>query len=272
LCWHRISQLLLNPFLGHVCAPFLASSPAQRATHLQVKDGLPIVDRVYVNGHGPYRFLVDTGTNSNLVDPELARSIGMNETFQAELTSAAGNICTAGNDGNTVALDNARAQDQRFLFSNLAAIRYFSRDIQGVLGQWFLSRFDYLLDLRRKRLEFGKQAPKGPRAQIKTINDLPVLSTNLGDLILDSGSARVVLFGVEPSIAVGSKRKWRTVAGSLEAGMSFDRELIVGRRTIWRGDAVAIPGQEEPGLAGLVPLSLFKAIYVCNSEGYIIFK
>jgi hypothetical protein len=254
------------------CALILASSSALRATNLKVKDGRPIVDGVYVNAHGPYRFLLDTGTNLNLIDAKLASSIGMNATFRTELTSSAGKIWTTGNDGNTVTLETAKAADQRFLFSELEAIHNFSPDIQGVLGQQFLSQFDYLLDLRGKDLEFGKQSHDGSRVQIRTINGRLALSTNLGDLILDSGSARVVLFGVEASDAISGKNEWRTLAGPLEAGMLFDRKLVVGSRTIWRGDVVAIPAQAEPGVAGLMPLNLFKLIYVCNSESYVVFE
>ena len=38
------------------------------------------------------------------------------------------------------------------------------------------------------------------------------------------------------------------------------------------GDAVAIPDRSEPGVAGLMPLSLFRTVYVCNSERYIVFE
>ena len=33
-----------------------------------------------------------------------------------------------------------------------------------------------------------------------------------------------------------------------------------------------MPGGTEPGIADLLPLRLFKAIYVCNSEGYVAFE
>jgi hypothetical protein len=48
--------------------------------------------------------------------------------------------------------------------------------------------------------------------------------------------------------------------------------LAIENRTMWRGDAVAIRNQAEPGVAGLMPVSVFKAIYVCNSEGYVVFE
>lgn len=170
-------------------------------------------------------------------------------------------------------LDAVKADGQKFLYSGLDAIHNFSPDIQGVLGQWFLSQFDYTLDLRGKRLEFGTQPdPNGTRVPLRMINGRLALSTSLGNLILDSGASRLVLFGVKPDIGLGGNREWRTVAGSQEVGMVSIKPLIIEGRTIWHGDAVAIPNRSEPGVDGLMPLSLFKAIYVCNSEGYVVFE
>jgi hypothetical protein len=45
---------------------------------------------------------------------------------------------------------------------------------------------------------------------------------------------------------------------------------VIGGRTFWHGDAVAIPRPADTGAAGLMPVSLFKAVYVCNSEGYLL--
>ncbi len=64
----------------------------------------------------------------------------------------------------------------------------------------------------------------------------------------------------------------RTVAGSQKIGLAFAKLLVTDGRKIWRGDAAAIPGRPEPGVDGLFPLGLFKAIYVCNSEGYVAFE
>jgi hypothetical protein len=256
-----------------ICALILAFSPLVNATNLRVQEGRPIVDGVFVNGHGPYRFLVDTGTNVNLIDANLARLIGLHATFEVDLASASGKTPTQGSDGNEVVLDSVKAEDQKFLFSGLEAIHNFSFDIQGVLGQWFLSQFDYTIDLRGKRLDFGKQEDRnGMRVPLRMINGRLAVSTSLGDLIVDSGAARLVLFGVESDGSIGDNREWRTVAGSLKVGIVFSKELIIEGRKVWRGDAVAIPNRSEPGVDGLLPLSLFKAIFVCNSEGYVIFE
>jgi hypothetical protein len=239
---------------------------------MQVRDGHPIVDGVYVNGHGPYRFLVDTGADVNLIETNLARSIGLSATFRTHLASLTGVTVVPGGDGIEVLLDSVKAERQEFLYCGLEAFRDRWPDIQGLLGQGFLSQFDYRFDLRGKRLAFGKQDPSGTRARLRVISGRPAVSTSLGDLVLDSGAERLVLFGVEPNRSRGGQSEMRTVAGYLRIGTVFSKPLTIEGRKIWRGDAVAIPKRNEPGVDGLLPFRLFNAIYVCNSEGYVVFE
>jgi hypothetical protein len=193
----------------------------------------------------------------------------MSTSFQVDFSSAAGKTLLPGSDENEVELGSVKGNRQKFLFSGLDAIHSLLPDVQGVLGQWFLAGFDYMLDLRSKRLEFGKQDREGTRARFTMPNGRTAISTSLGDLVLDSGTARLVLFGVDPDRR--DQGYMRTVAGSRKIGVVSSRLIIEGRN-IWHGDAVTIPNGEDPGVAGLMPLSLFKAIYVCNSEGYVVFK
>ena len=253
-----------------ICSLIIAAGPLFGEVNMQVRNGRPIVDGVYVNGHGPYRFLLDTGANVNLIETAIAGKIGMNATFQVDLASVASKTASQGSDGNQVVLDPVKAESQKFLFSPLEAIHDTSPDIQGVLGQWFLSQFDYTLDLRGQHLEFGRQHLDGTRAPFRMLNGRTSISTNLGDLILDSGVARLVRFGVV-SNRVDNAAYMRTIAGSQLVGMVFSRLSIQGQ-DIWSGDVLTMPSRSEPGVDGLMPLSLFKAIYVCNSEGYVVFK
>src|SRR5215472_1776282 len=87
----------------------IASTPLLGGVKLDVRGGRPVVDGVYVNGHGPYRFLVDTGANSNLIEVGLARKIGMVATFQVEFVTSSGKAAVGGKDGNEVALDSVKA-------------------------------------------------------------------------------------------------------------------------------------------------------------------
>ena len=249
--------------------PLVLLSFAKGGVHLRVIAGRPVVDGVYVNGHGPYRFLVDTGTSMNHLEPGLAAEAGLRATFRTELASSLGSIVVPGIDGITVELGGLQADRQRFLFGGIDALHGLSDGIQGVLGQAFLSQFDYLIDLRGKRLSFGKQEAKGSRAQFQAVNGRTVVATNLGNLVLDSGAARLVLFGIEALI--DGQSLMRTMAGSSLVGL-VPRRLTIEGRHVWKGQAVAIQKQEQPGVAGLMPIHLFRAVYVCNSEGYLVFE
>jgi hypothetical protein len=260
---HKIKML--------ICFFIIATCPLFAEVKVQLSGGQPIVGGVYVNGRGPYRFLVDTGTNVNMIDAKLARSIGLKATFRTPLTSSTGATSVSGGNGIEVLLDSAKAEAQEFLFLPLETIHDITPDVQGVLGQEFLSRFDYTLDLRGKRLEFGKQDRNGTRAQFKMINAEPVVSTSLGNLILDSGAGQLVLFGIQPNGGYGLKGELRTATGSQQIGLVSGKPLIIEGRKISRGDGVAIPDR-TPGVDGLLPLSLFKAIYFCNSQGYVVFE
>lgn len=252
-----------------LCVLAMTACPLTGAVKLLVREGRPFVDGVYVNSQGPYRFLLDTGANMNLIESRLARRIGMTTTFEDVVESAAGKTLMPGSDGNVVELGPVRAEGQRFQYTDLETIHMLWPDIHGVLGQTFLSGFDYLLDLRGKRLEFGKQELTGNRSQFRRQDGRTAIATNLGDLVLDSGAPRLVLFGVVSG--TGQLRDMLTLAGSKSVRMVASRLAIAGR-DVWRGDAVALAGATEQGIAGLMPLSFFRSVYVCNSEGYVVFQ
>jgi len=262
------------PWLRYLAVAVFAW-PLPGDVKIEVRQGLPIVTRVFVNGHGPYRFLVDTGTTTNLLEAKLAETIGLTPTYRSELTTPLGITLVPGAGGITVAIgvgmNTVKADSQEFLFFRLNAISQQWPDIKGVLGQSFLSRYDYTLDLRGKRLGFTKHEPSGTRSKLTMLDGRPIVSTSLGHMVLDSGAAELVLFGVEPDARIDDSRELRTFNGSGKSGFIFSEPLIIEGRKIWRGNAVAVPRAPERGVHGLLPVSLFKAVYVSNSEGYVVF-
>ena len=92
---------------------------------------------VYINGHGPYRFLADTGTEANEIDRELARSIGLQPEYRVELATATGTTLVGGGQGIEVALGSVRASNAEFLYPDLRGL--VSANIQGILGEEYLS-------------------------------------------------------------------------------------------------------------------------------------
>jgi hypothetical protein len=247
----------------------IAAYPLAGAVKLEVREGRAFVSGVFVNGHGPYRFLIDTGANMNLIESDLAEKIGMSATFADVVESSLGEGSMPGSDGNVIELGQVRGENQRFQFSTLDSLHTVWPDVKGILGQSFLACFDYTMDLRHKTLEFGKQERAGKRTPFRLVEGRTMLATSLGDLVVDSGAGRLLLFGVTPG--VGDQMPMLTMTGSQNVG-TVTRKLLIEGRDIWRGDAIALPGRPEPGIAGLMPISFFKSVYVCNSEGYVVLE
>src|SRR5581483_1499663 len=55
---------------------------------VKVAHGHVILDSVYVNGRGPFTFLMDTGAQSTVITPELARKLGVKPTGRVVVVSA----------------------------------------------------------------------------------------------------------------------------------------------------------------------------------------
>jgi len=140
------------------------TSLAGTGVSLQIVQGRPIVDGIYVNGHGPCRFLVDTGAQSNHSDVQVARRFGLLAMFRVHLDTIAGTELAPGMAQARVRLGETEVQSTEVLFTKLNAVRELSDDIQGVLGQAFLAQFDYLLDMRGRRMVFGAPEPAGIKA------------------------------------------------------------------------------------------------------------
>src|SRR6185437_5131508 len=176
----------------------ISTCPLAGAVKLDIRDGRPFVNGVFVNGYGPYRFLIDTGANMNVIESDLARKIGMSATFEDVVESALGKSSMPGSNNNAVTLGRVGAENQKFQFSTLASLHTVWPDVKGILGQAFLSCFDYAMDLRHKTLEFGKQERAGKRTPFRLLEGRTALATSLGNLVVDSGAARLLLFGVTP--------------------------------------------------------------------------
>jgi hypothetical protein len=260
--------LILVVMAGSRLLPGANRDCAGPVVKLRVLDGLPAVDCVFVNQQGPFRFLVDTGSQVNMLDPRIARKAGLKATFHVDVASALEVVKVSGGDNLEVSLGGVKADKQRFLFSGMEDVRNFSPDIQGVLGQDFLSHFDYLIDLQGKRMEFGKAERPGTRVQLRTTHGVPSVVTSLGPLLLDSGAGRLVLFGVEGGNEV---RRVGTVSGSALVSLTAGKQLVIEGRNIPYGKALTVPARtENVDAVGLLPARLFKAVYVCNSEGYAV--
>lgn len=271
-------QKTLAVLLSTIAAPgYLMSQMRGPVVKLKVMTGKPVVENVYLNGQGPYRFLLDTGAEPNVVDAKLAKKLGIQASVSGKMLTPAG-MSTAGCARvGRVSLAPVEATDQVFLLVRLDGLHATSADIRGILGESFLSQFDYLIDFKKRELVFGKTATTQPQVPFRLMGNLMTIATSEGDLILDSGIDTLFLF--RASI-------WRPHTGQFQASsglislVSLDRvpELRIGGQVYHpgkaafdaRGKAAFETRKDVAAVNGLLPASLFHAVFICNSAGYVV--
>ena len=244
----------------------VAASVQNERIKLRLVQGRAIVDCVYLNGQGPYRFLLDNGAQTNDLHIGVAAKMGLKAEFRTQLTTLSGAHWVPGGHLGQVKVGPAVANNQEFLFTSVAGPRELSGDTAGVLGQEFLSHFDYLLDFRYRRLDFAYTPNPDTGIKVRLLEGRMVMPTSLGDLVLDSGTDSLVLFRAPSG---GSAQVLRTNAGSITVTDAGRTPLRVGGKQYWLASAVFAPAP-SPGADGLLPARLFHAIYVSNSGGYVI--
>lgn len=200
-------------FSSLMLAQRAATQSTPSTIHFRSPRGFSIVVPVYVNGSGPFEFLLDTGSTITVVDPELLQSLrldliggGTNATLTGKTTML---LAVA----RTVSVGSVTESNVPLGVRDLVGLRELDSKIHGVLGQNVLKHADYLIDNRKRTIEFDAAgavltALKGERvstSRIATSGDpsyggtairVKLVGSNVydGNFLLDSGSASVVLF------------------------------------------------------------------------------
>ena len=243
------------------------SMRAGRVVKVKIIAGTPVADGVFLNGQGPYRFLLDTGSEANLLDVVLAGKLGIEPEFQARLITAAGTTAVNAGSVERVLLGPAEASHQDFLITSLDGLHALSPDIRGILGQPFLLNFDYMLDFEHHTLTFGAAPDEGSPIPFQFIHNRMAVPTSEGDLVLDSGTGTLFLFRAAPF--KGTATAIRTSSG-LFSSVVVNRvhDLRIGGK-IYHPRRVAFDAGETSLGVGLLPASLFRAVTISNSRRYI---
>jgi hypothetical protein len=235
-----------------------------------------LVDGVYIDGAGPFRFVLDTGAQSSSLRTDMAVSLGLRASFRVEAESVGGKRWLPGAIAGKVTLGNHSAVRVEMVIHDLDAMRLVDPRVQGVLGQNYLARFNYLLDVRGRSLSFrdspGDAAADGERMPFRRVSDRMVLHAGSLDLVLDSGSGDLVLFhdsGVKRE--AGPLMRVAAVSDAGEVRIGRMPTLRVGEIVLRNVPAAVVP-QAVTGSDGLLPVTLFESVFVNNVEGYVILR
>lgn len=252
-----------------------------------------VVVPVRIDGHGPFEFLLDTGTDTTLVTPAVAARLALRPTSRVVLATPAGARAAARAEVRALSVGPKPAGGGEVLIDGLTELRALDARLCGVVGQNFLGRLNYSLDYGRRLMlvEDARDAPPAG-ARVPVANEggrLLVSATSKRGgagalrLLVDSAAGGLVLFdspdsplsraalGIETP--PGRSLRASTNAGSLPARAGQLRSLHVGGAAfsdlavaLVASPASAGPRRED----GLLPTSLFRSIYFNNAEGYVV--
>jgi hypothetical protein len=263
--------------------------------------GALLVIPVKINQSGPFDFMVDTGSQLNVIDPALAAQLNLKSQGTVGLVATA-----AYSQASVGVLDSLQAGSQLVLHplvvtQDLRPIQAADPRIRGVLGENFLAHFDVLIDYSRGLLclDEAKLMEKYVRGErIPLVNsrrpetELPfserlVVSVNLSGtgtrpilLQVDSGSDGPILYAgnreLEQPLLKRAKLQGPEISDARRAFAVLPaQDMKIGSRTVRKVAFVTpasksqnVPDREEDGILATV---LFQRVYVSHSDRFVIF-
>jgi predicted aspartyl protease len=241
-------RMFLVPVLVTLAAGSAAAADRTRpAVPLAIDGRGGITVGVRVNGHGPFKFILDTGASRSIVSDDLARDLGAPVVAKSEVVTSAGSDMSLVVRLTSVELASARADALLAPVIPAARLSQIGHGIRGLLGQDFLSAFNYTLDYRRGRLTWDDAvscdaagAVRMTAAEGRFVMALQDRRGGALRLVPDSGAEVAVLFSGRlplPDVA-------RVRVGSVTL-----RDLRVVTVT-----------RDDPNADGLLPLHGFAAV------------
>jgi predicted aspartyl protease len=234
-----------------------------------------------INGAGPFKFLLDTGASRSIVADDLATDLGAPVVATSEVVGSAGSDMRFVVRLDSVAVDSARVDALLAAAVPAASLSRLGRGVRGLLGQDFLSAFNYTLDYRRARLTWDEALTCDGRGAVRMIaaegRFVMALEDHRGAplrLVPDSGAEVPVLFrpsaalsasrafveGHAPAVSPGATALVTGMSGrSARAQVTAIEMLRVGSVTLRDLRAYAIE-RDDRHADGLLPLHAFGSV------------
>ena len=287
--------LLLGLFCGASVSPSAEALPifsGPTTVSGRMVAGYLLVVPMAINGRGTWDFVVDTGTNQTVIDPELGEELHLAKTGRVTLNTLAGAQKVWLASADSIAAGAASVAKLEILVGRIDAVRKLDGRVRGVLGLDFLYHFAFSLDYGGARLRlFPANVPTDPEdsglasIEVQLVDGRVLVPCGWGDarmrlLALDSGIAEVLLFaerGVNAAAAKSGAARQMLVSNAAAAeavriplGDFFVGEQLVhgvsGLLLARTGDMTMLPED------GLLPASLFRSVFVNPHARIAVFK
>jgi predicted aspartyl protease len=245
---------------------------------------------VTVNGQGPFDFLLDTGAEVTVIDKKVAKKLNLRPMVHTRLAHYTGTSKVPLAAIESMSVGSHTVQDMKVLYFDLKKLWDFDGKIQGVLGQDYLSKFNYLISCKEKLILFERDGDLGSRAigtRLPCERDAGKLYISIpfssgGDecrrFLLDSGSPYLLVYGKPKDVTdldiirVEEERVAKTATGRRVLRVCRIGAFKIGD-IILKGLRVRLTPSGAGGTRysdGLLPIHIFESVYVNSLESYVI--
>jgi predicted aspartyl protease len=242
--------------MGLISAAAMAPKRMARAQDAENTDPLKYLDtaqrltvKAYVNGAGPFDFLVDTGASSSVITAELADRLGLPRVGFNTLHGIAGAQAVATTRVQTLAVGRRSRRGMTVSVLPRALMR-----VDGILGLEWLGQASLLLDFRRRRMIVGEALPMPDQATVVVEAQMQKTGLTLIDAsipgrrivaFVDSGSTTTVgneaffQHAIDKRAIVGpvTETELRSVTGQVLQG----RSIVMSRLALGKLLLVRVP-------------------------------
>jgi len=246
-----------------------------------------------VNGAGPFNFLVDTGTNTTLIDPQLATELALKSVDKVALGSLGDSVATA-RHFLALRVGPAAVSHMEALAVPLPQLQALDSSVRGVLGMNFLLQFSFELDYEHQRFVIFPDprtaaVPDGlrTRAEINQARLLVSVASSaapkgIWKLALDSGIAQPLVFETRIKIPAANScananclMQVSTNLGEHSAAAVTVHDLSISGEVLEDASVVVLPSGEisaSDPQDGLLAASFFASVFFDRVTASLIFS
>jgi predicted aspartyl protease len=269
----RVVLVAAMLLVGSMSFPHAAAPERSAATLFERGQQGGIVLPVMLNGRGPFRFLLDTGSTHTAVSAVTAADVGAPVVAKASMGSVAGSRERLVVRIDAVEFGAIRVGELLASVVDLDGI-VDTHGIDGVIGLDVLAPLRYTIDFRQRRIVWWPTdalVARGRPLELQSRHGRFLIALPQGRalvrLVPDTGAESLLLFDPGHALPVTDLRTpatLTTTSGATEVQLARVRELRVGSLTLRDIPAVVVRRDDsEPAeVDGLLPLHLFDRVTV----------
>jgi predicted aspartyl protease len=238
-------------------------------------DGIVTVEAV-INGAGPFRLMLDTGSNRSAVSSRLARSLRLTPVATSSMVTAGGTQQQHVVHLTRLTLGTVAKHGLLVPVLDNSAMESVGAGVDGILGQDFLLDQNYTLDYEHRRLAWNAAASTASapaelalvEAEGRWLVSLPQTKNEpAARFVPDSGAAGLIVFDRGAALPVPTAPLPVTAQLTTLTGSTSSRAVLVSKMAIgaivWKNRPALVIDRRDPAAPagdGLLPLSAFASV------------